>query len=212
MIHLLTENSIEERVWQTLTLKKELFSGLFDLTADEVTFEKLGRRSTLELVKEVLSEEPPRPEAGMRRQGGEVAPALETGLPRDRAEKGGEEAPPQVRVSVSPPPAAHTSSTTQDRGPGGRETAAAPDATQAAANLLEAGLRFLESIAPRQADVASRPAQVEPLGRVISALFRTEPQTQRPILAIPLPESFTAERLVEAIRGLLNKLAGSVAQ
>lgn len=45
VIHLLTEKSIEERVWETLELKKSLFAGVFDSPTAEVSFAKLGRKS-----------------------------------------------------------------------------------------------------------------------------------------------------------------------
>ena len=59
--HLLTENSIEERVWETLRLKKALFTGLFDEGKDEISFEKLGRKSMMHVIKEVFSDQPCRP-------------------------------------------------------------------------------------------------------------------------------------------------------
>ncbi|MGH7794286.1 MAG: DEAD/DEAH box helicase [Candidatus Binatia bacterium] len=55
-IHLLTENSIEERVWDTIRLKKELFRDLFDGDGSEVSFEKLGRRSMMDALKEMVPE------------------------------------------------------------------------------------------------------------------------------------------------------------
>ncbi|MCW5981296.1 MAG: DEAD/DEAH box helicase [Bryobacteraceae bacterium] len=60
VIHLLTEGSIEERVWETLRLKKALFSGLFDGTSDEISFEKLGRKKMMEQIKEIFAG-PPQP-------------------------------------------------------------------------------------------------------------------------------------------------------
>ena len=41
---MLTTDSIEERVWETLRLKKSLFAGVFDSPTDEVSFAKLGRK------------------------------------------------------------------------------------------------------------------------------------------------------------------------
>ena len=38
MVHLLTKDSIEERVWETLKLKKSLFAGVFDSPTGEVSF------------------------------------------------------------------------------------------------------------------------------------------------------------------------------
>jgi hypothetical protein len=61
VIHLLTENSIEERVWETLRLKKALFTGLFDEAKDEISFEKLGRKSMMHVIKDVFSDQPGRP-------------------------------------------------------------------------------------------------------------------------------------------------------
>ena len=45
VIHMLTTDSIEERVWETLTLKKSLFAGVFDSPTGEVSFAKLGRKT-----------------------------------------------------------------------------------------------------------------------------------------------------------------------
>ena len=55
-IHLLTENSIEERVWETIRVKKELFKDLFDGAGSEVSFEQLGRRSIIESLKAIVPE------------------------------------------------------------------------------------------------------------------------------------------------------------
>lgn len=62
VIHFLTKGSIEERVWETLQLKKALFSGVFDSTTAEVNFEALGRKSVLQVVKEVFASQPGRPQ------------------------------------------------------------------------------------------------------------------------------------------------------
>ena len=82
------------------------------------------------------------------------------------------------------------------------------DAGQAAAKFLEAGLNFLETIAPPVPGAAKSTDRLKPIERALSALLRTDAQTQRPVLTLPLPESFTTERLAGAISGLLNKLAG----
>jgi hypothetical protein len=50
---------------------------------------------------------------------------------------------------------------------------------------------------------------LEPIKRGLSALFRTDSKTQRSTLTIPLPESFSAERLAGVINGLLSKFVGS---
>jgi len=61
VIHMLTDDSIEERVWETLQLKKSLFAGVFDSPTGEVSFAKLGRKSVLQSVKEIFAEQPQRP-------------------------------------------------------------------------------------------------------------------------------------------------------
>jgi hypothetical protein len=61
VIHFPTKGSIEERVWETVRLKKSLFSGVFDSTTAEVNFEALGRKSVLQVVKEVFASQPGRP-------------------------------------------------------------------------------------------------------------------------------------------------------
>ncbi len=61
VIHMLTSESIEERVWETLRLKKSLFAGVFDSPTGEISFEKLGRRSVLQTVKEIFAGQPARP-------------------------------------------------------------------------------------------------------------------------------------------------------
>src|SRR5258708_22287481 len=61
VIHLLTESSIEERVWETLSLKKALLTGIFDEAKDEISFEKLGRKSMMHVIKDVFSDQPGRP-------------------------------------------------------------------------------------------------------------------------------------------------------
>ncbi|MCL5744417.1 MAG: SWF/SNF helicase family protein, partial [Acidobacteria bacterium] len=57
VIHFLTTDSIEERVWETIQLKKSLFAGVFDSAASEISFAKLGRKSVLQAVKEVFAEQ-----------------------------------------------------------------------------------------------------------------------------------------------------------
>jgi len=79
---------------------------------------------------------------------------------------------------------------------------------QAADKLLEAGLNFLETIAPPVPGVATSTDRLKPIERALSALLRTDAKTQRPVLTVLLPESFTTQRLAGVVSGLLNKLAG----
>jgi hypothetical protein len=66
---------------------------------------------------------------------------------------------------------------------------------KAAAGLLEAGIKFLESMTSDR-----------PLDQVLSGLISRDPGTNRPVLSIPLPESITEGRLTSAIAGLLGRL------
>jgi SNF2 family DNA or RNA helicase len=69
---------------------------------------------------------------------------------------------------------------------------------KAAAGLLEAGIKFLESMTSDR-----------PLDQVLSGLISRDPGTNRPVLSIPLPESITEGRLTSAIAGLLGRLGKS---
>ncbi len=80
VIHLLTGGSIEERVWETLKLKKSLFAGVFDSPAGEVSFAALGRKSVLQTVKEVFAAEPavePEPAPAPKEKPAAARPAVE---------------------------------------------------------------------------------------------------------------------------------------
>ena len=61
VVHLLTKGTIEERVWETLKLKKSLFAGVFDSPTGEVSFAALGRKSVLQVVKEIFADQAGRP-------------------------------------------------------------------------------------------------------------------------------------------------------
>jgi hypothetical protein len=205
---LLTEQSIEERVWETLKLKRSLFTGLFDSTSDEVSFEKLGRKSTMQVIKETFCDQPSQPKPI-------ISPQVPAPVVLAEAAK-------MRETAIQPPPAPVTSAEViaQSEGPASmlaaQEPAAAsdsrlsplvPDARQAAANLLEAGLTFLEAIALPAAGSARATDHSKAIERAFSSLMRIDPQTQRPVLTLPLPERLTAERVTGAISGLLNKLA-----
>jgi hypothetical protein len=69
---------------------------------------------------------------------------------------------------------------------------------KAAAGLLEAGIKFLESMTSE--------TSARPLDQVLSGLIARDPGTNRPVLSIPLPESITEGRLTSAIAGLLSRL------
>lgn len=170
VIHLLTKDSIEERVWETMRLKKALFSGLFDGTSDEISFEKLGRKKMMDQIKDIFAGEPAPPP------------------------------PPPPPQSPTEGKKASTPSAT---------VSAQTDLMTAAAGLMEAGLKFLESLAPPQATPAGGGSRVQ---QAVHAIVRTDPQTKRPALSIPLPEGLTAGRLAESIEGLLSRLSSSLSR
>jgi hypothetical protein len=209
VIHLLTENSIEERVWETLRLKKALFTGLFDQANDEISFEKLGRKSMMHVIKDVFSDQPGRPKPVLTPVAPQPVVVTEVKRNGKTAAKNGDArghtAGKRPQLSVDPTiPLAQ--SATED---GAAESASfVPDPSQAAARFLEAGLTLLESLSsPCSADVASATQGFGPIKRGLSTLLRRDTQTQRPTLTIPLPESITVERLARAIGGFLGNLA-----
>jgi superfamily II DNA or RNA helicase len=209
VIHLLTENSIEERVWQTLNLKKALFTGLFDEGKDEISFEKLGRKSMMHVIKEVFSDQPGRPKPVLTPEAPQPVAIPEAKRNGKSAAKNGNArglpagTGPQFPVDRTMPLA---QSVTQD---GDRESASiVPNPSQAAAKFLEAGLALLESLStPSSAEVQRATEGFEPIKRGLSTLLRRDAQTERPTLAIPLPDSITVERLASVIGGFLGNLA-----
>ncbi|MGB7763131.1 MAG: DEAD/DEAH box helicase, partial [Bryobacteraceae bacterium] len=78
VVHLLTKGSIEERVWETLKLKKSLFAGVFDSPAAEVSFEALGRKNTLQAVKEIFADQAERPKPAMDQASTKPVPTRST--------------------------------------------------------------------------------------------------------------------------------------
>ncbi|MGO9967963.1 MAG: DEAD/DEAH box helicase [Bryobacteraceae bacterium] len=119
VVHLLTKGSIEERVWETLKLKKSLFAGVFDSPTAEVSFEALGKKSVLQSVKEIFADQPSRPKPVIDQPPAKPVPM---------------EAVPEPVAPAPQPPAGATASQ-----PAGFE--------HAAAGLIETGVRFLESLA-----------------------------------------------------------------
>jgi len=186
VIHMLTEDSIEERVWETLRLKKALFAGLFDSGADEVSFEKLGRKTMLQAVEEVFSAGPDQaqPEPARTALGAAGGPS---GTDGPASEPGREQAAPAP-----------------ERGPG--HAPPSHGLEQALTGLVEAGVRFLEALSRPPA--AAPPQRNTSSSTTFSRLIRNDPQTGRPVLAVPLPAHLSPERLEEALGGLWRKLSG----
>ena len=190
-VHLLTENSIEERVWETIRLKKALFEGLFDGASSEVSFEKLGRRSMMETLKQIVPE---------------AAPA--TG--------------PELQKADGKPSELNRSELSARSEPDSNDGAG-----RALGTLLEAGLKFLESLSLR-GSVQSREKPTHPtatdrapsdqphnseLGQLarnieatISPLIKKDSAGEQAALHIPLPASLTSERIAQTITAALSRL------
>lgn len=190
VIHMLTEKSIEERVWETLRLKKSLFAGVFDSPTGEISFEKLGRKTVLQAVKEIFAEQPGRPKPIL-----DHAPAATVALVPPQSV---DQAPPRSSTGAAAPE------------PGGATQSAkhAPDGNSiafAAASLIEAGLKLIEAFA---SNATGGSAEVPPklLDHALSTLFTRDSRTNRPALTIPLPQSVTQERLAGAMSTLLAAL------
>src|SRR5207244_2999513 len=77
--------------------------------------------------------------------------------------------------------------------------AAAPQSTefkQAAAGLIETGVRFLESLAAV--------VQNAPTDETFANLVSLDPRTNRSVLSIPLPKSVDLTRLLRALSAVLG--------
>jgi superfamily II DNA or RNA helicase len=174
VVHLLTKDTIEERVWETLKLKKSLFAGVFDSPTGDVSFAALGRKSVLQAVKEIFADQPGRPKPLIDQPATKAVPI--------------QSIPGSIPAAVSPAPA----------------RAAAPPSTQfeqAAAGLIDTGVRFLESL--------TAVAQNVPADETLWNLVSLDPRTNRAVLSIPLPKTVDQNRLGRALSALLSAFGRS---
>jgi hypothetical protein len=190
-IHLLTENSIEERVWETIRLKKALFEGLFDGAGSEVSFEKLGRRSMIETLKEIVPES--------------AAPISEPEIRKTDGKTGGgdgrdESAPAQANGTDG---TGHALAMLLEAGIKFLET------------LSQAGrgesVEKPSDVAPSTGNQThSSDAAFGQIARNIEAtlspLIKKEPATDKAALHIPLPASLTSARIAQTITSALSRL------
>jgi hypothetical protein len=178
VVHLLTKDSIEERVWETMRLKKSLFAGVFDSPTAEVSFAALGRKTVLQAVKEIFADQPERPKPVVDHPPSKAVPI------------------PAAPAYVTP--AAPSAGTTAASQPAASQPAASQPAgfEQAAAALIETGVRFLESLAAV--------AQSAPDGEGLSSLLSRDPRTNGPVLSIPLPQSVDQSRLIRAFSAFVG--------
>ena len=183
VIHLLTTDSIEERVWETLRVKKSLFAGVFDSPAAEVSFAKLGRKTVLQAVKEIFANQPERPKP------------LIGELPLQQR--------PLKSIADSAPPPANPTGVPSAAVPATAPSGAPADGVAGgAASLIEAGVRFIELLAAKADGMSIGRPQESLLG----SLFTRDERTSRTLLSIPLPESVSQERLTRAVSALLTTL------
>jgi superfamily II DNA or RNA helicase len=193
-IHLLTENSIEERVWETIRLKKELFKDLFDGAGSEVNFEQLGRRSMIESLKAIVPES--------------AAPITEPASQTTDGKAGG-----LNRRNASAPAQAHGSDDTGH---------ALGILLEAGIKFLETLSRTgrgdsLETPSHTATSPGNQPRSngdafegvVRTVEEAISPLIKKESATDKAALHIPLPGSLTAQRIAQA---LANALSGLMAR
>jgi superfamily II DNA or RNA helicase len=184
VIHLLTSGSIEERVWETLQLKKSLFAGVFDSPAAEVSFAKLGRKTVLQAVKEIFADQPGRPK-----------PVISPTPVEQRPVK-----------TIAAAASAGQSSPEGSQGPGpatAAEGSPAQGILAAASGLIEAGVRLIESLTAT-AGGASGGGHAE---SALRNLFTRDQRTGQTLLSIPLPESISQERLTTTVSALLKTFA-----
>jgi hypothetical protein len=183
-----------ERVWETLSLKKSLFSGVFDSPTGEVSFAKLGRKTVFQAVKEIFANQPGRPK-----------PVIDSTPPAPvasmQAAVRGQEPVPAVTGAAVPASIGGPSAPGAGSERSGIETAAA--------SFIEAGLRFIETIASDRGAASSGVAPASRVDQPLAGLFTRDARTNRPVLSIPLPESVTPDRLSSAIFALLNAFGGA---
>jgi hypothetical protein len=185
VVHLLTRGSIEERVWETLKLKKSLFAGVFDSPTGEVDFAALGRKSVLQTMKEIFVSQPDRPKPVIDQAPPKAVPARAAAEPVEPPAA----APPQP---AAPEPAA------QMRG-----------LEQTAGALIETGLRFLESLATLVQSAPAGAQADQPIAQRLRSLVSHDLNTGRKALSIPLPQSIDEDRLTRAIASVLSAFGRS---
>jgi hypothetical protein len=172
-------------VWETLRLKKSLFASVFDSPTGEVSFAKLGRKTVLQAVKEIFANQPARPKPVIDGAAPEVVPLKSTATPAMSTATPDENSAREVASGNAPQ---------------------ADGIQNAAASLIEAGVKFIESIASGGVAESSVETPASRLEQTLSGLFTRDAGTNRPVLSIPLPESLSPERFATAVSSLLNTL------
>ena len=131
-----------------------MFTGLFDEAKDEISFEKLGRKSMMHVIKDVFSDQPDRPKPVLTSEAPQPVAVVEAKRNGKAAAKNADA--PGIPTGTGPQlPAAGTMRFAQGPTQDGdaRSSLFVPDARQAVSKFLEAGLTLLESLsAPSGAD------------------------------------------------------------
>jgi superfamily II DNA or RNA helicase len=178
-IHLLTENSIEERVWDTIRLKKELFRDLFDGDGSEVSFEKLSRRSMMDALKEMVPET--------------AAPATEPEIQKTDDKVSGHDGrePSAKPVADGAIDADHALGMFLEAGLKFLESLSSTGSDK---------FRKPRSDGPELGQLART------IEAAISPLIKKDSSSDNAALHIPLPSSLTSERIAQTITAALSRL------
>ncbi|HSW08921.1 DEAD/DEAH box helicase [Aquabacterium sp.] len=203
VINFVAQGSIEEGMLGVLAFKKSLFAGVLDGGDSAVFMNGTRLAKFMESVDEVTG-------AMGRAEEALATPSSAPRLPQSVMDERviGEPAPAQPTVpdrapGVVPDLAAWDAEAGEPMAPPIETSADAPGAASATppadpwAPLLEAGLRWVESLAQPGTDPGRSPA-----GPRIS----TDPRTGQRSLTLPLPDPATVQRLAEGLAGLLAQL------
>ena len=192
-VHLLTENSIEERVWETVRLKKALFEGLFDGARSEVSFEKLGRRSMMETLKQIVPEAAPATETDLQKTDSKPS-ELNRIEPSARSESDSKDGPGRALGILLEAGIKFLESLSLKGSGASREKPTDPTTAELAPS---------ESPSPHSSELGQLARNIE---AAISPLIKKDSAADQPALHIPLPSSLTSERIAQTITAALSRL------
>jgi hypothetical protein len=190
VINLVAQGSIEEGMLGVLAFKKSLFAGVLDGGNSAVFMNGTRLAKFMESVDEVTGAMGTAEEASPAPVGAAHAPAQQSMAEVDEA------APP------APPPAEVAGS---EQATEAAASPAAPPGTAPAdpwAPLLEAGLRWIESL-----NVSDAPAAADGDKDDRRPRISTDPRTGARSVTLPLPDPATVQRLAEGLTRLLAGLA-----
>jgi hypothetical protein len=190
VINLVAQGSIEEGMLGVLAFKKSLFAGVLDGGDSAVFMNGTRLAKFMESVDEVTGAMGTAEEAGAAPVGAAHVPAP---APQPSAEV--EEA-----ARAAPPPAEVAAIGQATEAPASPAASPATSTTDPWAPLLEAGLRWIESLHESDAPAAAEGDEGDRRPRI-----STDPRTGARSVTLPLPDPATVQRLAE---GLTRLLAG----